>query len=118
MVLEFGNGFVPLLDVGLAIGEEVLEQLDQVLGITDVFVRSLTDAMLKKNGALRRLENDVAARIAPFELGANFPIQIVVLVLGFPITASQPEGVEQRAVNADRIQLGRLELVFVNQRQV
>src|SRR5208283_613101 len=44
------------------------------------------------------LEDAVAARVATFQLGADFLFQVVVLVLGFPIAAGQPEGVEQRSV--------------------
>jgi hypothetical protein len=118
VVLEFGDGFVPLLDVGLAVGEELFEQLDKVLGVANVFVQPLTDAVLKENGALRRLEGDVAARIAALQLGADSLLQVVVIVLGFPIASRQTEGVEQCAVNADGVQLGRLEWVLGHQCQV
>ena len=99
-LLELGDGLVPLLVVRLAVGEEHFEQLDEVAAVADVLVQPLTDAVLEEDCTLGSLEDDVVSGVALVELGADFFFQVVVLVLGLPVTARQAEGVEQGAVNA------------------
>lgn len=92
--LEFLYCVFPLLDVRRPVGEKDVEEFDKIPGIANVFVCALTDTMLEENGTFGRLEDDVGFRIALFELGADFFVQIVVLVLGFPLTACQLEGIQ------------------------
>ena len=67
-LLEFGDGGVPLLVIGLAIGEKAVQQLDQVLGGRDVFIQAEADAVLVKDGALGHLKDGVGSGIAALEL--------------------------------------------------
>ena len=64
VLLEFGDRCVPFLVVRLAIGEELLQQLDEVAGVAYVLVQSLTHAVLDRARPARAPEDDVVARVA------------------------------------------------------
>ena len=58
-------------------------------------------AVLHEHGAVRRLKQDIVARVAGFEFGGDLLVEIVVGVLGFPQAVNEAEAVEQRAVGRD-----------------
>jgi hypothetical protein len=67
---------------------------------SDVFIEN-NPAVLPKNCALRRLEDDVVLRIAGGEFLLYLFAEIVVPVFGFPESVRQPELIDERTVNAE-----------------
>ena len=61
-----------------------------------------------EDGPLRRLEDDVVARVALLQLAADFAFQVVALVYGLPEAMSEAEGIHHGAVHLD--ESGRLPL--------
>ena len=115
VVLEVSDRRVPFLVVRLAIAEEFLQQLDQIAAVAYVLIQPLPDAILDEDRALGRLEDDVVPWVALVELGADFLVQVVVLVLCLPEATRQMKGVDQRAVHLDEPGLGTVNRVFVMQ---
>src|ERR1035441_6521129 len=62
------------------------------------------------------LKDEVVAGITLGDPGADFLVEVVVLILGLPVAARQTEGVEQSAVNPDGAELRRMKLILRNQR--
>jgi hypothetical protein len=60
---KLGDGLFPLLDVGSLVVEELVDDLDEVVGLGDVFVADAGSGLIE-DGAFGSLEDDVVARIA------------------------------------------------------
>ena len=63
--------------------------------------------VLDQNRRFRILEDDVVLRIALRQLLADFLVEIVGRVLGFPVAEGHAQIVEDRAVGADAVLLRR-----------
>ena len=104
-VFELGDCLLPGGVLLRAVAEEGLERLDQLGRFGQVGVQRQA-LVLPEDGALRRLEEDVVARVAGLELALDFRGQVVVNILGLPIAVRQLEIVDQRAVHDDALAAG------------
>ena len=85
-----------------AVGAEGLQRFDQLRGVGQVGVEGQA-SVLPQHRPLRRLEEDIVARVAGLELALDLGGQVVVNVLGLPVAVRQPEIVDQRAVGDDAL---------------
>ena len=125
-ILEFGDGLFPLIEGGSLILKEGTKDFDEVVRLGNVEIERAL-AILHEHGAMRRLEEDVVARVAELEFCADLLVEIVARVFGLPQAVDEAEAVEQRAIRRDlragfgleRIFRDELPLVgaaFVNER--
>jgi len=107
LLLEVGDGLVPFLVDRLGVGEELVDDLDEVFGIGEIGVEGGL-AVLEQEGAVGGLEEDVAVGVALVELAADFGFQVVVGVLGFPVAVDAPEGVAEGGIHNDAVAVAAL----------
>ena len=111
LLLELRDRLLPGGVLLRAVGEEGLQRLNQGRGVGQVGVKDQTP-VLPQDGALRRLEKDVVARVAGRELALDLRRQVVVDVLGLPVAVGEAEIVDEGAVNDDAFVAPRAEGVF------
>ena len=111
LLLEVGDGLVPFLVDGLGVGEELVDDLGQVFGIGEIGVEGGL-AVLEQEGAVGGLEEDVGIGVALVELAADFGFQVIVGVLGLPVTVDAPEGVAEGGVHDDAVAAAALHGIF------
>ncbi len=85
---ELADGLFPLLDVRGLVVEEVIDKLDEIVGFGNIFVGNAGPGLVE-HSALGRLEDDVVGGVASSELGLDFTIKIVLLVLRLPVAVSE-----------------------------
>ena len=100
--LKLGDRLVELGDLAALVAEKQIEQSLQALGVVD---RATHDLMpvLDQNGCAAVLKNDVVLRIALAEFLLDLLVEVVLLVLGFPIAERHAQRVEQRAIGKTRV---------------
>ena len=111
LLLEVGDGLVPFLVDGLGVGEELVDDLDEAVGVGEIGIEGGL-AALEQEGAVGRLEEDVVVGVALAELVAGFGFEVVVGVLGFPVAVDAPEGVAEGGVHDDAVAAVALHGVF------
>ena len=97
IVLELLPRLSELLDLGQFVVEELPHQRVQGGRVGHVHPQGFP-LVLEQDGGTGVLEEDVVAGIPLGELVPDFPVQVVVGVLGFPQAAGHAEGVADRAV--------------------
>ena len=114
-LLELGDRLLPRRVLLRAVAEEHLQRLDQLRRVRQVGVQR-QPPVLPQQRPLRRLEENVVARVAGRELALDLGRQVVVDVLGLPVAVRQPEIIDQRAVYDDAPVALRADGVFRHQR--
>lgn len=115
--LELFDRLAEFRDLRALVAEE---QLQQALQLVDVVHRA-TDhfpAVLDQHRLARIFEDDVVLRIAALELQLDLGVEVVALVLGFPVAEWQAQAVQQRAVHVAAFPGGRFDFVFGNEGEV
>ncbi|HEV7676276.1 MAG TPA: hypothetical protein VGQ12_17220 [Candidatus Angelobacter sp.] len=112
---KVGYGGFPFLMLRLTVLEKLLEQIDKVVRVGDVFIQALAHALLVKNGLLRALKDDVVSGIALFQLLLDFFFQRVFQVFGFPETMLEGEGIKNHAINNNGFILRRRQAKLLHQ---
>ena len=79
---EFVNGVFPISDVRLFVFKEAFEDQDELCRVCQV-CRYYQLSILIQHGACRRLEEDVALRIAVPELPVNLGGEVIIVILRF-----------------------------------
>ena len=100
--LNSSTALLERLDLRLDVVEERLEQPRELLAVAEVDAHDL-GLVLDQDGRAGVLEDDVAERVALCDLLADFGVEVVVGVLGFPVAADQAHGVFEGAVGADAL---------------
>ena len=92
---EFGDGILKGVDSGIpfgeiffGVGEEGLEQMDEILPVGDVQVEDKR-AVLIENRAVRGLEDDIFRRIPRCQLLLCFGGEFIEQVLRFPVAEDE-----------------------------
>ena len=98
--LELDLGLPELLDIGQFVVQEAAYQPVQFPGPGHIHPQGHA-AVLDQNGCLRVLEDYVVLGVAPVELTLDFGVQVVVGVLGFPVTSGHAQGVLHGAIGND-----------------
>src|SRR5260370_7805873 len=96
---KLAYGLFPLLDVGRVVVEEVVDDMDEVIGLGSVLVGDAGSGLVE-DGALGGLKDDVVAGVAFVEFGFDFAVKVVFFVLGLPVPVREVELVEQSSVHA------------------
>ena len=109
---EFGDGILKGIDSGipfgeilLGVGEEGLEQMDEVLPLGDVQIEDKC-AVLVENGAMRGLEDDVFGGIPRCQLLLCFGGQIVQQIFRLPVAEDESEFRDDFTIDADVVSVG------------
>ena len=92
-----------------------MQSFDQRSRFRQVGIQS-QPSILPQHRTLRRLEEDVVARVAGRELALDLGGQVVVNVLCLPVAVRQPEIVDKRAVDDDALVALRADGEFRHQR--
>ena len=99
------------------IGEEAFEQVGQGFRVAHLGAGDFS-LVLDENGGCRVFVDNVVARIALGGLLADFLVEIVVRVLGFPIAEGNPDRVNECTVDIAAVAGRRDVLVFRKEDQV
>ena len=86
-LLELLDGLLEVLDLRLGVGEELVEQVGELLRRRSGRSAQRFCAVLEQDRAAGVLEDDVAERIALVDLLGDFGVEVVVGVLGLPVAA-------------------------------
>ena len=98
--LELLDRLAEIGDLRPLVAEEQLEQLLQLRRVVDAAAHHLL-LVLDQDRFVRVLEDDVVLRIALAEFLLDLLVEVVLLVLGFPIAERHAQRVQQRAVGID-----------------
>ena len=100
-LLELVDGLLEVFDLRLDVAEELVQQVAKLLGVADIEAGFDLFAVLVEDGRGGVLEDRVGERVAEGDLLADFGVELVGGVLGFPVAAVEVELVAERAVGAD-----------------
>ena len=96
--LELLHGTAKAGDLGPLVAEKQLQQLFQLRHVGHAATHHLLTA-LDQHGLRAVLEEDVVLRVAALELEGDLGVQVVGLVLGFPVAEGHAQHVQQGAVD-------------------
>jgi hypothetical protein len=88
-------------DIGLDVAVEQVQQVAKLLGVADIETRLDLAAVLVEDGGGCVFEDRVGKGIAEGDLLADFFVELVGGVFGFPVAVVEVERVAERAVGAD-----------------
>ncbi len=94
---EFLHRLAPFLELGRFPGEKPAQHPDQVFGPRQVFIRG-RPAVLIQNRPLRRLKQNIVPGVPGVEFAADFALQVVVRIFGFPDAVDQVKAVHNRPI--------------------
>lgn len=86
---EFIDGLLEALDVGLGVAIKIVEQVAEVLRLGEVEPRFDFFAVLDEDGGGSVFEDRVGEWVAEGDLLADFDVELVAGVFGFPEFAGQ-----------------------------
>ncbi len=104
-LLELLDGLLELLDLGLGVGEEAVQQIGELVRVGEVGFEDAV-AVLEEDGAAGVLEDGVGERVAAADLALDLAGEVVAGVLGLPVAAGDAVGVAEGAVGADGVAAG------------
>ena len=91
-LLEFFDRLFKTFDVRFGVAKELVQEPGKLLGITQRNTQDLL-LVLVQDACLRVFEDGVRKPVAASNLAADFGVEIVLSVLGFPVAARQAVGV-------------------------
>jgi hypothetical protein len=111
------DGPAELGDLSRLVGEEEIEESCQPGDVVDGAPHDLL-AVLDQHGAGRVLEDDVVGWVVAAPLLEDLGVDVVLLVLRFPVAERDTQGMEQRAVDVSALLRGLRDLVFGDEGEV
>ncbi len=100
-LLEIFDGLLEAFDIGLDVAIEQVQQVAKLLGIADIEAGFDLFAVLVEDGRGCVFEDRVGKGIAEGDLLADFLVELVGGVFGFPVAVVEVELVAECAVGAD-----------------
>src|SRR5207245_10440406 len=101
-LVELFHGVIEALNVGLDVGEKLVEKRRQFLRVAQRERPVHLLLVLEEEAGLCILENDVGKRVAERRLFLDLGVEVVLSVFGFPVAARQAVRVTNRAVRTDQ----------------
>ena len=117
LLFEFSDSRVPVFKCNRRRSEEVLECRNQACRVSDVYVKDLL-AVLIEDTALRGLKEDIVERIACIPFLMYSSVEVVVHILGFPISEWEPVSVEYHAIKNNTIALWGTHRILRNESSI
>src|SRR5450755_1160945 len=99
--LELLHSRFEVLDIRFGVGEELLEQVADIVRVLQIVLDGYAPLILVEHGPARILEDGVAERIASSDLLRDLPIQVALRPLRLPVAASKRKVAAQHAIGPD-----------------
>src|SRR5450755_2148126 len=99
--LELLHSRLEVLDIRLGVGEELLEQIADIVRVLQIVLDGYAPLILVEHGPARILEAGVPERLATSDLLRDLPLQVALRPLRLPVAASKRKVAAQHAIGPD-----------------